>query len=87
MGVLPDVRVIPELGVRRVAPTREEAITRSLQSLGTLMGATVEQDERARHTLLAHFDELLRPVEGGFRPAATEDHRGVLVTWEPRRDR
>jgi hypothetical protein len=87
LGILPDVRVIPEVGRRGVAPTREAAVTVMLQQLSTLTGAPVERDEQARRMLLTHADELFRPVEGGFRPAGTEDHRGILVTWETRRER
>jgi hypothetical protein len=82
MGILPDVRVVPEVGVRRVAPTREAAIALSL-ALGAPAGVPAGWKEQARRTLAAHFDELFRPVDGGFRPAGTEDHRGTLITWEP----
>lgn len=86
MGILPDVRVLPELGVRGVAPTREAAITVALGQVNTLVGVPVERDEQARRLLLAHFDALFRPVEGGFRPTGVEDHRGLLVTWDTRRE-
>lgn len=91
MRILPDVRVTAELGVRRRATTIDEAITRTLQSVGAILGVPgLDQDEWARRILRDHAHELYRPVdEGGYRPATDgdEDHRGVLITWEPHANR
>lgn len=89
VGLLPEVRIIDELGVRRQAPTIEAAITGTLQSLSTIIGAPgLERDLWARRVLGDHANELYRPVEGGgYRPASDGDHRGVLITWKPSSNR
>ena len=81
MGILPDVRVLPEPfrigGSGRALPrTREDAIDRAVQTPG------MENDPRARAVIEAHFDELFTPIPEGFRPTWLPDARELLITWE-----
>lgn len=80
MGVLPDVRVLPERFARRVPtpPTREEAVKAWLDNQSPRDRATAERRLEAR------FDELFTKAEDGYHPTWRPDPREVLITWETR---
>ncbi|MCC7363790.1 MAG: class I SAM-dependent methyltransferase [Dehalococcoidia bacterium] len=85
MGILADVRVLPEpFRVTRgstARPTREAALAYAAE---TIDADPADADLRA--TLDAHFDELfaLEPG-GGFRPAWVPVARELLISWQPSR--
>src|SRR5207248_7761954 len=93
LGILPDVRVLPQSGTPQVlpAPTRGAAIT---EAIGRFMGAQwafwpagAELAQRVRALLDQHFDELFVADSGGFTPGWLRAGREVLITWRPGLDR
>ncbi len=78
MGILPDVRVLPEpFQFRQPTPaTREEAISASLDQLN------VRDRETASRRIEANFDSLFGETPEGYRPAWRPDPREMLITWE-----
>lgn len=83
LGILPDVRVLPEpfLAGAQLPQTREEAVSRALEVIG------VDDEPRARAPIGAHFDELFAPSPEGFRPLWLPDVRELVITWEAHRGR
>jgi hypothetical protein len=85
MGILPDVRVLPEirLGVgcaveTGLPQTRAQAVEMALQG-GWLHP---EDRERARGMIDARYDELFAESPEGFRPLWHPVTRELLITWE-----
>lgn len=78
MGILPDVRVLPEPFARRQpAPqTREEAVASAMERLRG------PADDGARRRIESHFDELFTRGPEGFLPRWRPDVRELLITWE-----
>lgn len=78
MGILPDVRVLPDQFREGGMPqTREDAITWA--------ALRVRADEtRATPIIAANFDRLFQATERGFRPLWRPDAREMLITWETR---
>jgi 16S rRNA A1518/A1519 N6-dimethyltransferase RsmA/KsgA/DIM1 with predicted DNA glycosylase/AP lyase activity len=79
MGIMPDVRVLPETFTGFVEPpaSREEAITRALQ-------AVEAQDEaRARQKLEAHIADLFTETAEGLVPCWRPVMHQLVITWEP----
>jgi hypothetical protein len=77
MGILPDVRVLPEPFQHRgpATPTREATITTWLDQLNP------RDREAAAHRLAAHFDTLFVATPEGFRPTWYPAPRELLITW------
>ncbi len=79
MGILPDVKVLPEppwweTGLPR---TRDEAMQEALQS-----GWVMEEDlPAAREALSLNFDRLFTFDGAGFRPRWRRQSRELLITW------
>jgi hypothetical protein len=85
MGILPDVRVLPEIrlgagcAVETDLPqTREQAVEMALQG-GWLRP---EDRQRARGMIDARYDELFAASPEGFRPLWPPVTRELLITWE-----
>lgn len=86
MGILPDVHVLPRTaGLPPPAPSREAAINAgvgrfhdqwALWPLGDALEA------RVRGILTDRFDDLFRPVDGGYLPAWVDAGREVMATWQ-----
>ncbi|MBI5949119.1 MAG: methyltransferase domain-containing protein [Chloroflexi bacterium] len=78
MGILPDIRVLPEPFTGRAGggPTREETIEATIAQVRPL------DREAARERLEAAFDTLFVETPRGFRPAQRRDSREMLITWE-----
>ena len=78
MGILPDVRVLPEAFAGRGGggATRAEAIDASIAQFRP------RDEEAARQRLEAAFDTLFAETPQGFRPALRPDTREMLITWE-----
>ncbi len=89
MGILPDVRVLPEMAFseRGLPRTKEEALRLSGQGVTpawALPRLGLGFEERAQRILEAHFDELFQETPGGFRRRLPQDARELLITWESR---
>lgn len=85
MGILPDVRVLPEsrrsadhAGNAALPKTRAQAIEMALQG-GWLR---LEDRDRAREVIAAHGDELFTETPEGCRPLWQPETRELLITWE-----
>lgn len=77
LGILPDVRVLPEPRRYTALPrTREEAISRALASLNA------GDDAAARSAIEGPFDRLFVREGDVFRPLFLPDVREILVTWK-----
>jgi SAM-dependent methyltransferase len=80
MGILPEVRVLPNdfVPTGALPQTPDEAVA------GLLQGMEAEGNEEARQRLHAAFDSLFRKTDRGYvalwRPSARE----MLITWETR---
>lgn len=76
MGILPDVRVLPE--PPPAFPTRDAALERALNATWlraedrAVAGAAIEQ----------HFDALYVAADGGFRIRRAQNVRELLITWD-----
>jgi hypothetical protein len=91
MGILPDIRVLPNPAQPLVAaPTREAAITRALANyrpqwsfwpLGT------DLEGHLRSMMEAGFEELFAAGANGFSPRWITPGREILLTWRPTVDR
>ncbi len=80
LGVLPDVRVLPEWRRHTALPrTREEAMRRTLDNLNEIENA------RVRERIEANFETLFVQEGDVFRPRWLPDVRELLVTWETAR--
>ncbi|HLZ69877.1 MAG TPA: class I SAM-dependent methyltransferase [Dehalococcoidia bacterium] len=79
LGILPDVRVLPERGHNAARPrTREEAVQRALVALRD------EENATARARIEARFDALFTHDGGGYFPRWLPEVRELLITWETR---
>lgn len=76
MGILPDVRVLPD-GFRegKLPQSREEAIAWAALRVRA-------EVERARAAIEAHFDRLFRATERGMMPRWRPEARELLITWQ-----
>ncbi len=82
MGILPDVRVLPEPAWWETwsIPTLEEALELALSG-----GWLLEADrERARDLFKNQSGELFRQDANGFTPLWRSDMWELLITWESR---
>ena len=82
MGVLPDVRVLPEppWWDTDVPVTHEQAVELALQS----HWLRPQDQERVRELVEAHFQALFASSSDGLRPLWRADARELLITWETR---
>ena len=80
MGILPDLRMLPEppWWEEEVLATREEAL--QLVSEGRWLRQ--EDQERARGIFEANFDQLFASSPEGFRPIWRPPSQELLITWE-----
>ena len=79
MGILPDVRVLPDSPWWESLPqSREEAIDLALRGRWLKHG---DQD-RARKLVEESFEDLFDVGGEGFRPKWPPDMRELLITWE-----
>jgi SAM-dependent methyltransferase len=82
MGILPDVRVLPnEFRFGPLPQSRDEAIDFAIDRL------EAQDGDRARRIIADSFDALFDQTDGGFRPRWRPEAREMLITWEtePRR--
>ena len=79
MGILPDVRVLPESPwwENQTPPTREEAVQMILED----RWLKPEDRERARYVIESHFDELFASSPTGYLPQWRSEMRELLITW------
>ena len=79
MGVLPDLRVLPEVFSwpewRQLPTTRETAVEFALAEIGVADGG------QAAERVDAQFDTLFTRSEDGYLPAWRQDAPGLLITW------
>ena len=80
MGILPDVRVLPEQPWwdREIPPTRTAAVDMALGS----RWINPEDRPRVGGLIEGHFDELFEESSTGFHPLWLADARELLVTWD-----
>jgi len=84
MGLLPDVRVLPDAplipgAMRQVLPqTHQDAVHWALQG----RWLWPEDQARARDLVEAHFHELFAQAPEGCRPLWYQAARQLLITWE-----
>ena len=80
MGVLPDVRVLPEppWWDTEVPVTHEQAVELALQS----HWLEPQDKDRVRALVETHFDSLFAWGSDGFRPLWRADARELLITWK-----
>jgi cyclopropane fatty-acyl-phospholipid synthase-like methyltransferase len=85
MGILPDVRVLPDAPQGAGAPlqvglpqTPQDAVHWALQG----RWLKPEDRDRARDLVEAHFHELFARSPEGFRPFWYQETRQLLITWE-----
>lgn len=79
MGILPDVRVLPEPPWWESVPqSREEAMEMALAG----RWITPEDQDRARKLVEERFEELFELGNEGFRPKWRSEMREILITWE-----
>ena len=81
MGILPDVRVLPEVPwwETGLPETRDAAVQMVLE--GSWLNPA--DHERARNAIEPRFDELFAFSPEGYRPLWRKPMKEVLVTWEP----
>ena len=86
MGILPDVRFLPQGttfdGVPRppeFPQTKEEAVEVALAGIWL----APQHRDRADRVVRENFDELFQQEPEGFVPRWMPDVREVLITWEP----
>ena len=81
MGILPDVRVLPEIPWWETELPKTKG--RSIQMI--LEGSWLDpaDHERARNAIDPRFEELYASSPEGYRPLWRKPMREVLVTWEP----
>ncbi len=82
MGVLPDLRMLPESPwwEGEVLSTKEEALRLAVE------GSWLREEDRglAREAFEKNFDQLFSSGADGFRPRWREASRELLITWETR---
>jgi SAM-dependent methyltransferase len=78
MGVLPDLRVLPnDFRFPGALPQTEgEAVDFALDRLAS------QEKDRARGIVTERFDELFSQSEAGYRPLWRPQAREMLITWE-----
>jgi hypothetical protein len=91
LGILPDVRVLPQPTVPFTpAPGRERAIANAIARFPREqwgwwdLGSDLEQ--RLRVILESRFDELFAAGTEGFIPRYVTPGREILITWQPMAD-
>lgn len=78
LGLLPDVRALPEAFRARGLPqTREDAVVNAIANIDA------EGHPGARESIEAHFEALYTQTEHGFRPLWQPDVREMLISWAP----
>ena len=83
MGILPDVRVLPEMPWWEVdLPQTEEAAVKMVLEGSWLQPS---EHERASKAVEAHFGELFAAGPQGYRALWQEPMKELLITWEPDR--
>jgi hypothetical protein len=88
LGILPDVRVLPQAARPVIpAPTREAAIAARVAGFGgdqwTFWPMDPDLERRLRSVLETQFDELFAASPEGFVPRFITPGREILITWEP----
>ena len=88
LGILPDIRVLPQPTVPFTpAPSRDAAIAGAIARFpGEQWGwwdLGSDLEGRLRLVLEARFDELFASDAEGFTPRYVTPGREILVTWEP----
>ena len=80
MGILPDVRVMPEppWWENQRPPTKDEAVQMVVED----RVVKPEDRERAQPLIESRFDELFAPSGAGFVPLWRSDMRELLITWK-----
>jgi hypothetical protein len=88
LGILPDIRVLPQPTMPFTpAPSREAAIAGAIarfpgEQWGWWdLGSDLEQ--RLRVILESRFDELFTAGPDGFTPSYIPPGREILITWQP----
>ena len=86
MGILPDVRFLPQVTTFDGVPqppsfpqSREDAVAMALEGIWLAPQHRV----RAEVVVRARFEELFHHEQEGFVPTWLPDFRQVLITWEP----
>lgn len=81
MGILPDVRVLPEIPwwETELPKTKDASIQMILE--GSWLDPA--DQERARNAIEPRFEDLFAASPYGYRPLWRKPMREVLVTWEP----
>ncbi len=84
MGILPDVRVLPELPWWEVdlPRTKEAAVQMALQS----SWLDPSDHLRAGTVISTYVDELFARTPEGYRPLWRQPMKEMLITWETGRD-
>ena len=90
LGILPDIRVLPQPTVPFTpAPSRDAAIAAAIARFpGEQWGwweLGSDLERRLRSILEARFDELFVGGPEGFIPRYVAPGREILITWEPGR--
>src|SRR5215469_5703604 len=88
MGILPDIRVLPQPTVPFTpAPNRDAAIAGAIARFpGEQWGwwdLGSDLERRLRSILEARFDELFTAGPEGFIPRYVTPGREILITWQP----
>jgi hypothetical protein len=88
LGILPDIRVLPQPTVPFTpAPSRDAAIAGAIARFpGEQWGwwdLGSDLEGRLRLVLEARFDELFASDAEGFTPRYVTPGREILITWEP----
>ena len=90
LGILPDIRVLPQPTVPFTpAASRDAAIAGAISRFPGEQwgwwGLEPDLEHRLRSILEARFDELFTAGPEGFIPRYVAPGREILITWEPRR--
>ena len=88
LGILPDIRVLPQPTVPFTpAPSRDAAIAGAIARFPGEQwgwwGLGCDLEHRLRSILEARFDELFTASPDGFTPRYVAPGREILITWEP----
>jgi SAM-dependent methyltransferase len=89
MGILPDVRVLPDIPVRHPSsPTHEAAVQAGIVRIAGEQWArwplSAELEARIQQVLETRFDALFTQTADGYEPGWINAGREVLITWETR---
>ena len=79
LGILPDIKVLPQPFGDGRTTTREAAIEQAMEGTWFAPG---DQDKAAR-ILESRFDELFSHETDGYRALWPTPRREVIITWEP----